>query len=137
MDQLRAAGDHVPELCVVAVEDGEVIGHVCFSRAEVGSGEEVLALAPMGVVPTAQRRGVGSALVEAGLTRAARTDFPLVVVLGHPEYYPRFGFKPALEHGVMPPFDVPPDSWMIHRLPSYRPGARGVVTYAEAFARVA
>jgi putative acetyltransferase len=54
-------------------------------------------------------------------------------VLGHPEYYPRFGFVPAAEYGVLAPWDVPSEAWMVHLLPAYDPAARGVVTYAEAF----
>jgi len=87
----------------------------------------------MAVLPQAQRRGVGSQLVEESLERAAQMDFPLVVVLGHPTYYPRFGFEPAAGYGVTAPWEVPPEAWMVHRLPAYRPEARGLVTYAAAF----
>jgi predicted N-acetyltransferase YhbS len=79
---------------------------------------------------------VGSLLVEEGLRRAARTDFPLVVVLGHPGYYPRFGFEPAAGLGIVAPFDVPAEAWMALRLPAYGPEARGTVTYADAFGAV-
>jgi putative acetyltransferase len=134
VDALRAAGDHVPELCLVAVDgDASVIGHIFFSEARLDSDIAVLALAPMGVLPSRQRQGVGSALVREGLRRAAETDYPLVAVLGHPGYYPRFGFEPAAAHGVECPYDVPPEAWMIHRLPAYGPEARGLVTYPEPF----
>jgi len=133
VDALRAAGSHVPDLCLVAEEGGEVVGHLFFSVARLDSGDDVLALAPMAVLPEWQRRGVGSRLIAAGLERAAATDFPLVVVLGHPEYYPRFGFEPAGAHGVKAPWDVPPEAWMVLRLPAHRPQARGLVTYAPAF----
>ena len=133
VDALRADGAHVPELCLVAIEGETVAGHVFYSRARLASGHEVLALAPMAVLPERQRAGVGSRLVEASLRRAADTPFPLVVVLGHPEYYPRFGFVPAVEYGVLAPWEVPPEAWMVHLLPAYDQAARGVVTYAEAF----
>ena len=133
VDALRAGGDHVPELCLVAVEDEEVVGHLFFSRARLASGHDVLALAPMAVAPERQRDGIGSRLVEDGLGRAAATAFPLVVVLGHPGYYPRFGFEPADAFGVRAPWDVPADAWMALRLPAYRPEARGLVSYAAAF----
>ncbi len=136
VDELRAAGDLVPELCLVADEDGEVVGHIAYSRARLDSGHEVLALAPMAVLPQRQRDGIGSALVRESLDRAAETEFPLVVVLGHPGYYPRFGFEPGAEHGVLDPYGVPPEAWMVHLLPAYTSAARGLVTYAEAFSLV-
>ena len=136
VDALRAAGDLVPALCLVALDDEAVVGHVAFSRAALDSGHEVLALAPMGVAPEQQGRGAGSALVGEALRLAAGTAFPLVVVLGHPAYYPRFGFEPGDALGVHAPFPVPPEAWMVHRLPADRPDARGTVAYAEAFASV-
>jgi putative acetyltransferase len=136
VDELRAAGDLVPELCLVAEEGGAVVGHIAYSRARLDSGHEVLALAPMAVLPERQRHGIGSALVRQSLERAAGTEFPLVVVLGHPEYYPRFGFEPGAAHGVLDPYGVAPEAWMVHLLPAYTPHARGLVTYAEAFSLV-
>jgi putative acetyltransferase len=136
VDELRKAGDLVSELCLVAVEDGEVVGHIAYSRARVESGHEVLSLAPMGVLPDSQRSGIGSALVRESLERAADTGFPLVTVLGHSEYYPRFGFEPAAPLGLVDPYGAPPEAWMAKRLPSYVPEARGLVTYPEAFALV-
>ena len=134
VDALRAGHELVDALCLVAVEAASILGHIAFSRARLDSGHAVLALAPMGVLPEQQGRGVGSALVEGGLGRAARTDYPLVVVLGHPDYYPRFGFEPAAALGVEAPFPVPDDAWLAHRLPAYGAEARGRVTYADAFA---
>ena len=136
VDALRDAGDHVPELCLVALHEGKVCGHIFFSEAGLDSGHAVLALAPMAVLPEFQRCGTGSALVRESLRLAARTDFPLVVVLGHPTYYPRFGFEPADRYGVRAPWDVPPAAWMVHPLPAYRPEARGLVRYADAFDEV-
>ena len=136
VDELRAAGDLVPDLCLVALEGGEVVGHIAYSRCGLDSGHEALALAPMAVLPGRQRDGIGSMLVRESLELAAGTDFPLVVVLGHPEYYPRFGFEPGAAHGVLDPYGVPPEAWMVHLLPAYTPEARGLVKYAEAFSLV-
>ena len=133
VDALRAEGAHVPELCLVALDGEEVVAHVFFTRALLASGHEVLALAPMAVLPERQRAGVGSRLIEVALRRAAETGFPLVVVLGHPAYYPRFGFEPAAGYGVRAPWEVPPEAWMVHLLPAYDPHEQGVVTYARAF----
>ena len=76
---------------------------------------------------------LGSRLVKESLEIAATTSFPLIVVLGHADYYPRFGFEPGADYGITAPWEVPPEVWMVHPLPAYRPEARGMVTYAEAF----
>jgi putative acetyltransferase len=136
VEELRNSGAHVPELCLVAIHDDAVVGHIAFSRARLADGPEVLALAPMGVLPEHQLHGAGSALVSDGLRRAAETHFPLVVVLGHADYYPRFGFESAEALGIEAPFDVPPEAWMAYRLPAYTPEARGALVYPAAFGRV-
>jgi putative acetyltransferase len=135
VDALRASGDAIAELCLVAAEGDEVVGHICFSRATLDpGGTEILALAPMAVEPGRQRRGIGSELVREGLERAKATAFPLVVVLGHPDYYPRFGFDPASAYGIECPYDgVPPEAWMAQPLAAYEPGTSGTVVYADAF----
>jgi predicted N-acetyltransferase YhbS len=126
----------VPELCLVAEEDGLVVGHVMFSRAALGSGHVVLVLAPVAVAPDRLGAGIGSALVRESLERAGASGYGVVVLLGHPTYYPRFGFEPAGALGIESPSAVPPEAWMAFRLPGYDPAMRGVVTYAEAFAAV-
>jgi putative acetyltransferase len=93
-----------------------VIGHVLFTRAKVGSAEAAL-LAPLAVSPEWQRQGVGGALVREALARAARDGFGLALVLGHPAYYPRFGFVPAVPLGVLPLYPVEPsEAWMVAEL---------------------
>ena len=90
----------------------------------------------MAVLPEYQRSGAGSALVTESLRLARETDLPLVIVVGHPEYYPRFGFEPADALGLEAPFELPPEAWMAYRLPAYTPAARGTVIYPHAFAEV-
>jgi putative hydrolase of the HAD superfamily len=131
-DELRADGDLVPELSFVALRDGEVVGHVALSRATL-DGAGVLALGPIGVLPAHQRSGVGSALMRAALDAASATDWPLIALLGHADYYPRFGFEPAGALGIDPPFEVEPQYWMAYRLPAYQPELRGTFRFAEAF----
>ena len=123
------------ELCLVAVDGGEVVGHLCVSRAGLDESDvELLALAPMAVAPQRQNEGIGSELVREALERAGSTAFPLIVVVGHPDYYPRFGFDPASAYGLACPYDgVPPEAWMAYTLPAYEPGTRGTVVYAEPF----
>ena len=133
---LRASDDYLPDLALVAEENGRVVGHIVFSYVTLKGEEEfrVLALACMAVTPGLQRRGIGGALVEAGLERADDRGEPLVVVVGHPTYYPRFGFESARRHGVEPPSaDFPDDAFMIRRLSRYSERHRGRVVYPPAF----
>ena len=136
VEALRDTDVHVPELCLVAVAQGSIGGHIMFSRARLQFGAQVLALAPMAVLPEHQRKGAGGALLAEALNRAEETEFPLVVVVGHADYYPGFGFEPADSLGITAPFDVPPEAWMAYRLPAYTEQARGTLIYPEAFASV-
>ena len=131
VDALRETDAWLDGLSLVAREDGEVVGHILFTEARVGEAA-VLALAPMAVVPERQRGGIGQALVQEGLRRARATSYPAVVVLGHPEYYPRFGFRPAAAQGVTAPFPAPDEAWMMLRLQAGDP-PRGEVTYPPPF----
>jgi putative acetyltransferase len=136
VDELRADGDLVAECCLVAEVDGVVAGHVAVSRASV-SGEPVLVgLGPLGVLPEVQRSGVGTALMHATLAAADALGERGVVLLGHPTYYPRFGFGPAVEHGVTPPQDWGPQFFMLRRLHAWGDGVRGPFRYAPAFERL-
>lgn len=139
VEALRTGGDLVLELCLVAERGGKIAGYIGFSRARLDDGgPELLALAPMAVRPDAQNAGIGSELVSQALQRAERTAYPLVVVLGHADYYPRFGFDPASAYGIACPYpDVPPEAWMAYALPAYEPGSAGTVRYAAPFTMAA
>ncbi len=139
VDALRAHGRLV--LSLVAAERGEVVGHVAFSRLSIlrpdGRTAEGVGLAPMAVAPGRQRSGIGTRLVEAGLARLRAAGHPFCVVLGHPEYYPRFGFAPASRFGVRWDRDVPDDAFLALELaPGGLAGITGVVCYAPEFADV-
>ena len=137
VDELRADGDLIPALTFVAEVDGEVVGHVAMSAATVdGRAGEVVALGPLGVLPEHQNRGVGSALVHAALGAADALDLRGVVLLGHPDYYPRFGFGPAVDEGVTPPQDWGPRFFLLRRLTAWGDGVRGPFRYAPAFERL-
>jgi len=121
---------------LVACENGRVVGHVFFTPVRV---EEfpATALGPMAVQPDRQRRGIGSRLVLAGLDACRDRDASAVFVLGHPQYYPRFGFVPASRFGIRCEFPVPDEVFLGLEL---RPGAlrdvRGTVRYHAAFAEL-
>ena len=132
----RASDNYVPDLALVAEENGQVVGHIMFSYITLKNDEEfrVLALAPMAVTPDRQSRGIGGALVEAGLERADDRRESLVILVGHPTYYPRFGFEPASRYGIEPPSaDIPDDAFMVRRLSRYSERHRGRVVYPPAF----
>lgn len=129
----------VPELCLVAEESLVVMGYICYSYVALESNPpaRVLSLAPMAVTPAFQRKGIGTALVHASLARADARDEALVVVVGHPEYYPRFGFVPGSSMGLQPPWpDIPDEAFMVKPLAGYQEHMQGVVRYPEAFENV-
>ncbi len=137
VELIRRSPDYIPDLALVAEDRGAIPGHVMFSRTVLIDGDAVhpvLALAPVSVVPDRQRAGIGTALVREGIARADARGEPLVVVLGHPAYYPRFGFEPASQYGVLKPSpDIPDAAFMILPLSGYDPPVRGRVQYSEAF----
>lgn len=137
VDELRTEGDLVPELTLVAELDGRVVGHVAVSLATLdGRPAEVVGLGPLGVRPDRQGKGVGSALMHATLAAADAIALRGVVLLGHATYYPRFGFEPAVDHGVTPPQDWGREYFMVRRLGSWGEGRAGAFRYAPAFERL-
>ena len=133
VDALRDSG-HV-RISLVAEQDGEIVGHILFSQLVIitdGGATPALALAPMAVMPKAQRRGIGSALVRRGLDACREQGHRIVLVLGHPEYYPRFGFSAALARPLQSPFSG--DAWMALALvPEALDGVVGRVEYPPPF----
>jgi putative acetyltransferase len=107
-----------PMTSLVADAGGRIVGHVLFTAAALrpASAHRAALLAPVGVAPDFQRRGIGGRLVTEGLAMLARSGMHLVFVLGHPAWYPQFGFIPAGEHGFAAPYPIPPqhaDAWMV------------------------
>jgi len=134
VDALR--GKAQPLISLVAEVAGSIVGHILFSPVKLAdqSGHMLMGLGPMAVIPQHQRQGIGSALVREGLNRCAALGCDAVVVLGHPAYYPRFGFVPASRYGVSSEYDVPDDVFMIMELqPGSLRGISGEVSYDEAF----
>jgi putative acetyltransferase len=110
VDALRANGGS--QVSLVAVDEGRVVGHILYSPVRIGQVEGS-ALGPMAVDPEVQRQGIGTELVEAGNARLRENGCPFVVVVGHPEFYPRFGFKPARPLGITCEWEVPDEVFMI------------------------
>jgi putative acetyltransferase len=135
VDELRASDAWLPMLSLVAVDAAGVVGHVLGSRARVDSAP-VLAVGPLSVHPDHQGRGVGLALMHAVLGAADALDEPLVVLLGDPRYYSRFGFRLAEEYGIMPPMPEWRPHFQVRTLTAFTPALRGQFTYAEPFDRV-
>ena len=125
-----------PVVSLVDEENGEVVGHIMFSPVSLSgfASLSALGLAPMAVAPEYQRKGIGSALVRAGLEQCKLLGFAAVVVLGHPDYYPRFGFLPSSRFGIDSEYDVPEDVFMAMELqPGALSGKTGRVKYHDAF----
>ena len=135
VEGLHAAG--AARVSLLAEAGGVIAGHVLFSPATVdGLHIELAGLAPMAVLPSLQRRGVGARLVEAGLARCRALGIDAVVVLGHAAYYPRFGFRPASGFGLTCDWDVPDEAFMAQEI---RPGALaggGRVHYHPLFSEI-
>lgn len=136
VDALRASGNAT--ISLVAEQEGAIVGHILFSPVTVdGTAVPVLGLAPVSVVPAHQRQGIGGALIREGLTRAAARGYTAAVLLGHPEYYPRFGFVPASRFGLRCEYDCPDEAFMALELsPGALAGLSGLVQYRAEFAEV-
>lgn len=136
VDDLRDAG--YARLSLVAEEDGRIVGHVMLSGAEIRTKEgpvEALALGPVGVLPDRQGKGVGSALIRDALDRCAAAGHRIVVLLGHPDYYPRFGFSPELAKNLSSPYSG--EAFMaLELVPDALSGVSGAFAFAPPFEAV-
>lgn len=131
VDALRSNGAAL--LSLVATLDGEVVGHIMYSPATVGEVTGA-ALGPMAVTPEHQRHGIGSKLVEAGNQKLKEAGHPFIIVLGHAEFYPRFGFEPAGTRGIKCEWDVPANVFMLLVLDQARmEGVSGLAKYRPEF----
>ena len=135
VDALRRRG--LLTVSLVAVEAGQLIGHIAFTPVAIQGVEATfpaLGLGPMAVIPSRQRQGIGSLLVTRGLAECLAGGWTSVVVLGHPEYYPRFGFVPARTLGITCEYPVPDEVFMVLQLtPAALAGRGGMARYQPEF----
>lgn len=128
-----------PHISLVAIVEERIVGHIFFSPVSIESESgtfTAMGLAPMSVLPEFQNQGVGSRLVDEGLKECRELGHSVVVVLGHPNYYPRFGFIPAHLKGLRSEYDVPDDTFMVLELnENALRGRSGLVRYHPEFSR--
>ena len=124
-------------LSLVATLNGQVVGHIMYSPLSIDGKFEGAALGPMAVLPQCQRQGIGSKLIEAGNRKLKDDGCPFIIVVGHADYYPRFGFKPASEHGIKCEWDVPDNVFMLLVLDQAKmAGVSGLARYRPEFSSV-
>ena len=137
VDLLRA--EAAPCISLVADDEGTIVGHIMFSPVALSTDPHLrmMGLAPMAVLPERQRQGIGTALIGQGLAACASLGAGAVVVLGHPGYYPRFGFVPASRFHLACEYDVADDVFMAVELtPGFLSGRAGMIRYHAVFSRV-
>lgn len=133
--RLRGSKTLIPELSIVAEDEGEIVGHILFTRVELEppTDTRVISLAPMAVLPERQRQGVGSALVRRGLKVTTELGEEVAVLVGHPEYYPRFGFELASKFGMTNRFPGTEDAFFALALRDDVPIPAGRIVYPPEF----
>ena len=135
IQKIRESNRYIPELSLVADLDNKVVGYIMFSYIDLVAEKttKVLALAPIAVLPEYQNKGIGRLLVKTGLEIAQNMQVPMIIVLGEPEFYHHFGFKPAIKYGIQSPFDVPDKYFMVRFVTSESHNYRGKIKYPATF----
>lgn len=138
VNRLRKSDAFIPELSLVAMDqDKKMVGHILLSKIKIVDEDKVvdsLALAPVSVIPEYQGEGIGSQLIHHALKKAKAIGYHSVIVLGHKDYYPKFGFKQARLWNIRAPFEIPDEVFMVLELTENSlKNVQGVVIYSEAF----
>ena len=129
---LRNSDSFIPELSLVAVKEDKIVGYILFTKIKIENHEEI-ALAPLAVLPEYQKQGIGSMLIEQGHKIAKKLGYHYSIVLGSENYYPKFGYIPAIQYGIQAPFDVANENFMALKLNATDTEIKGVVQYAKEF----
>ena len=129
---LRNSNNFIPQLSLIAIKDGKIVGYILFTKINIGKHEE-LALAPLAVLPEYQKQGIGSKLIEEGHNIARKLGYKYSIVLGDEKYYGKFGYIPAIKYGIKPPFKVESKNFMALKLKDTNEECRGIVEYAKEF----
>lgn len=133
VNRLRKSKAFIPELSLVAELDGQIIGHILFTKMNIGEHPS-LALAPVAVLPEYQSQGIGAQLIREGHQIARELGYRTVVLVGHPGYYPRFGYLPASRWKITAPFEIPDEAFMVLELvEGGLDGVSGEIEYAKEF----
>lgn len=137
VERLRKSNAFIPSLSLVAETDDRVVGYILLTKLKIENEHDVfdsLALAPVAVLPTYQGRGIGGMLIKQAHDEARKIGHKSVVLLGHADYYPRFGYKQADQFGIKLPFDVPKENCMVIELvENGLKGVSGTVVYPDEF----
>ena len=129
---LRNSDRFIPELSLVAVKEDKIVGYILFTKIKIENHEEI-ALAPLAVLPEYQKQGIGSMLIEQGHKIAKQLGYHYSIVLGSENYYPKFGYIPAIQYGIQAPFNVADENFMAIKLNATDTEIEGVVQYAKEF----
>lgn len=137
VNRLRLSDAFIPELSIVAEQDGQIVGHILLSKIEIQNDEKVfpaLSLAPVSVLPAFHNRGIGSQLIHKAHDIARSLGHELVLLIGHASYYPRFGYEIASKYNIRFPFDIADEHCMVCSLTTNGlEGVQGMVEYPKAF----
>ena len=129
---LRKSENFIQKLSLVAIKDNKIVGYILFTKIKIGKNTE-LALAPLAVLPEYQGQGIGRKLIEKGHEVAKKLEYHYSVVLGSENYYPRFGYVPAVKYGIKAPFEVPYKNFMAIKLNDTNKEIKGIVKYGKEF----
>ena len=137
VERLRKSDEFIPELSLVAEVDGEIVGHILLTKIKIKNKQATfhsLALAPVSVKPSFQKKGIGAELIRAAHRKAKELGHQSIVLVGHENYYPKFGYELTSKYGIELPFEAPDENCMVIELEDGAlQGVSGMVEYSQVF----